>query len=677
VNINNLFYDLYEEDKKERNKIFLKIGEQVFNFFQETALSEGYEDREGQWDMACDVVDGIGNKQHVLVEAGVGIGKSFAYIVPVLYFHRYYKKPIIIATSTIALQEQLVGDLQIIENLIGYHVEVLIAKGQNHFLCRDRFINYFTKELIDIHELMYKEILASGHEKADWKASIPDNIWNAINVKEYNQKYCKEKCAHTYDCYYYQLRFKMLSTEGVIVCNQDLLAVNMHKRSRDMMEMINPKVKLVIIDEVHNLESRVRNSVTENMTYQGISNAIEGVRKAANVFGSDFSIRAVRANNLLNNIYKAFQKQIDVQKREKERLGQDVDRFSVDVNIKELQGLCNEISEISMQASIRFEDIRYASRNVDYELEQLQIYQEFLESMIKKERSDDIFWMVKGNSKNNITIFKCPKEVDKIAERILFNDDIFTTVLTSATITSGNSYDYFIRNTAFPIKNGLISDPKESPFRYDEHAMIYYTESLPHPTNSRKEFIAEGVNEIVQLLKISNGKALILFTAKTDMQEVYEVLQKEELPFEILMQNGNSKQAELIRKFKSDVNSILLGTGTFWEGISIEGVALSHLIIFKLPFPVREPIIDYKWSLCKDGLMEVAVPEMIIKLKQGIGRLIRNETDKGIVSIIDSRIGDKSKAPYKNLIWSSLPIKNRTNSLIEIENFYKSLVTKQ
>ena len=157
------------------------------------------------------------------------------------------------------------------------------------------------------------------------------------------------------------------------------------------------------------------------------------------------------------------------------------------------------------------------------------------------------------------------------------------------------------------------------------------------------------------------------------MQIVYEKLLNEKLPFNILMQQGNSNQKETLKKFREDTNSVLLGTGSYWEGINIEGASLSQVIIFKLPFPIREPIIDYKYSKSRNGLMEVAVPEMIIKLKQGIGRLIRSEEDKGIISIIDSRIGDTSTAPYKEVVWKSLPIKNRTNDIRKIKNFYEDI----
>lgn len=154
------------------------------------------------------------------------------------------------------------------------------------------------------------------------------------------------------------------------------------------------------------------------------------------------------------------------------------------------------------------------------------------------------------------------------------------------------------------------------------------------------------------------------------MQEVYEKL-KEAVPYKVLVQNAGSSQTDILKEFKRDVNSVLLGTGAYWEGISVEGTALSNLIIFRLPFPVPEPIIDYKIKAADNGLMEVLVHEMIIKLKQGIGRLIRSDKDFGIVSIIDSRVGENSNALYKSVIWESLPIKTELD-INEVAEFYKN-----
>ena len=132
-----------------------------------------------------------------------------------------------------------------------------------------------------------------------------------------------------------------------------------------------------------------------------------------------------------------------------------------------------------------------------------------------------------------------------------------------------------------------------------------------------------------------------------------------------------------MKEFRSNVNSVLLGTGAYWEGISIEGKSLSNLIVFRLPFPVPDPIIDYKTSVADDPVMDVLVPEMITKLKQGIGRLIRNYTDTGIVSIIDPRLSKERSTPYREITFDSLPIKNITNSLSELTKFYHHLQSKE
>ena len=221
---------------------------------------------------------------------------------------------------------------------------------------------------------------------------------------------------------------------------------------------------------------------------------------------------------------------------------------------------------------------------------------------------------------------------------------------------------------------GYYQTPIPSPFNYDEHAMIYYTNDMPHPTKEHEEFLKAGIERLREILDISEGRALVLFTSKTDMYRVAQELRKSEFPYNVLVQAPGSSQEDVLNAFREDEHAVLLGTGSYWEGISVEGTTLSNLVIFRLPFAVPDPITAQKEEGKKDPLMEVRVPEMIIKLKQGVGRLIRNEDDKGIVSIIDSRMGDQSTVPYKEQVWDALPIKNRTSSMDEIRRFYNEVV---
>jgi ATP-dependent DNA helicase DinG len=203
---------------------------------------------------------------------------------------------------------------------------------------------------------------------------------------------------------------------------------------------------------------------------------------------------------------------------------------------------------------------------------------------------------------------------------------------------------------------------------------MYVSDKLPIPNKrNRTAYRNAAIKEIVKLLNITEGKALILFTAKDDMQYVFKKLSNMGLPYKIMVQDESTTQERRLEKFQNNVNSVLLGTGTYWEGINIKGESLSQVIIFKLPFPVPDPIVEYKMRKTECPLMDVAVPEMIIKLKQGVGRLIRSSDDKGIVSILDSRVSKSLNTAYREDTLASLPEKNITEDITELEEFWNRI----
>lgn len=667
-----------ERDKKEEEKLRKKnlrlIGTNVDSFFIDKMQELKLEERSGQWEMALEIVQGMIDDQHVLVEAGVGIGKTYAYVVPLLYYHKKYGKPIIIATSTIALQEQLENDIKTIEKILDYYPSVFIAKGQSHFLCINRLEQYFVGKEDTEEYIYYEEICRGGYERSNWNMDIPDQIWNRINVLTFNPVTCRQTCPHKDRCFYYQLRIKLKYTNGFILCNQDLLAMNMKKRSRGNTEIFVSDYEYIVIDEVHNLESRVRNAHTIAVSYSECKKVMWDLSRDSKRMGGLLDKRIEYCLTLLDQVFSNLLLQVKKQDKNAIKEDKEIEKYYVDNNIKELCDLVKALNDTIETVSLDFgmEDT-YRNRGENETLEKLEEQYDFFYSL-SKNVSNDIFWMTTNAKKRNgIMVYKCPKNVNEITERLLFSSEQFKTILTSATVSSGeNNYDYFIANTNLPLDKTMVCDSKESPFDYGSHAIIYYTKDLPHPSNEREAFIEKGVDEVINLLSITEGKALILFTAKRDMIEVYAKL-SERVPYKILIQKNGSSQNDVIAEFKADTNSVLLGTGSYWEGISIEGKTLSNLIIFRLPFPVPEPIIDYKRSISKDGLMDVSVPEMIIKLKQGIGRLIRNKNDSGIVSVIDPRLGDNSNVPYKQLTWDALPIKNKTNDIERVKEFYLKL----
>ncbi len=277
----------------------------------------------------------------------------------------------------------------------------------------------------------------------------------------------------------------------------------------------------------------------------------------------------------------------------------------------------------------------------------------------------------------NIRLCICKKDTSRDISRLLFGK--CNVILTSATIscrqngTPMEKYEYFLDDIHFPTR-GIVSEPKKSPFDYESNTMLYVSQNMPIPKYDKKEEYREkSIAEIVQLLEITQGKTLILFTSKSDMEFVYRKLSNMNLPYKILIQSRCSSQAYQLKCFKNDVDSVILGTGTYWEGINIEDESLSQVIIYKLPFPYPDPIISCKMAGTDDPLMEIAVPEMMIKLRQGIGRLIRSESDKGIVSILDPRISSKSKSRYKKAVFDAIPIKNKTEDMAVLSDYWSKL----
>ena len=662
--------------KKQRKSDLYSLSEQASAFFWDEAPQYGFEIREGQQDMSFEIVDALINDQHFAIEAGVGIGKSFGYLVPVLLYSKHMHKPVIIATSTIALQEQLWRDAHMLKPLLGLDKDVILAKGQSHYLCNKR-ANEFIRDSQTAVPDIFKEGLSNGYEeRKDFPEVLPQWVWDKVNVQRFSMKNCSS-CDKK--CKYYNIRVALRYTYGVVLCNQDFLTQHLMKLRRGQGGLINSDADLLVVDEAHNLDDKVRSATTERlgqgMLFGLINRAFRELRSSdqSNVFGEKRE-----AESSIIAFYNCLKSQVQKQINEADQDIRYADRFFFDQSSSAIEllkkmnsAIHNLSSSIQIYSSMDFKSSRSAAASDD-----LDAVTDSLSELLSQ-IDDMLIWIEQHGS--NVELVYCPKNTREIVSRLYFNGDK-RTILTSATLTNATGgtleeqYSYFISNTGFPTgERGCLSEPKPSPYPYDEHAMIYYCDDLPHPTREHEAFIEQGVERLLEVLSISNGKALVLFTAKTDMEEVYSILSTKNLPYKVLIQQPGSSQDKVLNEFKEDTNSVLLGTGAYWEGISIEGKSLSNVVIFRLPFPVPDPIIEYKCSIAKDSLMDVRVPEMIIKLKQGIGRLIRNFTDTGIVCIIDRRLRDNPPERYHDITWDSLPIKNRTSSLDELRRFYESL----
>ena len=664
-----------------RQLMLYHLGDRVGSFFWDDGPNlYGFENREGQTDMAFEILEAMRKRQHLVVEAGVGIGKSFAYLVPLLLYNSLVQKPVIIATSTIALQEQLLKDVTTLQNLLDIapsSQDVILAKGQRHYLCRKRCLKYISDKQAPMREELLEAIQTSDcGERKEFPFHIPQPIWDQICISKFGRKCCEGCCE---DCKYEEIRSDLLFTNGIVICNQDFLTAHLmnydHRKKRGL---INSSAEFLVIDEAHNLEDKVRSATTSRISQSMILGAIEAAIKPLDK-ASQALIREEEqsARSAVKSFYNRLKKQIEQQIEESEQDLKYADRFFFKQDKRSLEMLndmAQRLGQLRRSVDIysSFQNRRDDSYSSTDELSLLS--SKLMQSVLCID--NQLLWLEKDGKR--VSFVFCPKDTSDIVSELYFGNDVCT-ILASATLTTAghgdikSQYEYFTRNIGFPTDTGALSVPKPSPFPYDAHAMIYYCDDLPHPTKEHDAFIKEGSERLIDILKISHGKALVLFTAKTDMEEVYEQLCAQKLPYKVLMQGQGSSQESVLKQFKEDTDSVLLGTGAYWEGIDIQGSSLSNLVIFRLPFPVPDPIIEYKASVAKDQLMEVRVPEMIIKLKQGIGRLIRSEKDTGIVSIIDPRLRDKPATRYRNMTWAALPIHNRTTSLEELASFYNNL----
>lgn len=656
------------------------IGFEVIEkVFKNKLPSLGFKVRKPQLEMAEEILEMCKNRNKCLiVEAGVGTGKSFGYLIPLLILQKHdrFGFSIIISTGTISLQEQLIRDIHFLIDKLSLQVNVVLAKGKTHFLCLERLKKHYANKEVPEWVKFWSDHSEFG-DRADLNDIIPDidNVWENINIQN-----CKFKnCKHYDECKYMSLRNNMRQRNSIIVTNHDQLIANAKLLDTNRRPLFTNDTEIIVVDEAHNFEEKSRNALTESWNGNKISlllkTADKYLRKSDNY--RETKTRKEKIEKLFTQLYQKLESHYDSEIRKNEKLGHEIQRFSIpNIEGNLIKELVNELDSYNISLQL----IESQSEEFDEVVSSIEDLINFIDSIISDENK--IFWIETVNQKSRkISINSVPKEMNEIIFDYFFSDDKPSMILTSATISQPGTdiyekYDYLMTTLGidFLTTNQVaLSEPKLSPFNYKENALLYVPPYLPNPKDT-DNFRIKSVSEIVNLLSLTDGRAMILFTSKNDMQFIYKQLTELDLPWRILLQQEGSSQNKVKQEFIEDENSILLSTGTFWEGIDIPGPSLSNLIIFKLPFPVPDPILKYKDSISSDGFLDVYLPEMLIKLRQGLGRLIRKETDRGIATILDSRISKAQNKHYRDLVINSLPFSEITEDIEEVKTFIKKVL---
>lgn len=631
----------------------------------------GYQVRSSQL-VLCDAIEDALEQGEVLAaEAGTGIGKTFAYLVPSLLAG----KKVIISTGTRHLQDQLFHtDLPRVIKALSIQTTPALLKGRSNYLCLHRltmaphlgFINRESRaSLAEIDE--WSKLTRSG-DISELKTVAEDSyIWPMVTSTADN---CLgSECDKWDSCFIVNAR-KNAQAADVVVINHHLLLADMTLKNEGFAELL-PEADAFIIDEAHQLydvAARFFGNVVSSR--QLISLARDSIAEQVND-ASDMSELREYAEQLEKSARDFRITLGDSGLRETWLKIQN--KPSVKQSLDNMEGTLKDLISVLELAAERSRGLEQCYERAQNSLARLKVFRANTNDpeagSDEAEEHCSVLWY--ETYTKSFMLHATPIDVASIFQK---HTDNFskTWLFTSATLQVNKKFDHFAHNIGLEkYKSGVW----ESPFDYQEQSMLYLPDNLPQPSDP--SYTTVLMKAALPVLNASEGRAFILFTSYFAMHKAYDYL-KQMLPFELLMQ-GDLPKHQLLEKFRETDNAILLGTSSFWEGVDVRGESLSCVIIDKLPFaspgdPVMQARIDAIKRSGGQPFMEFQVPQAVIALKQGVGRLIRDMNDSGVVMIGDPRLKQKA---YGRIFLNSLPSMPQTSDISDIEAFYRARVISE
>ncbi|MES2500334.1 MAG: ATP-dependent DNA helicase [Pseudomonadota bacterium] len=633
-------------------------------FKQDGTLAEaikGYSERSQQLEMALAIEAAIKDNKQLVAEAGTGTGKTFAYLVPALLSGG----KVIISTGTKTLQDQLFNrDLPNVRDALKMPVTVAMLKGRSNYVCHyhleaaaqsGRFASREDAKYVHIIQ-NFAENSKTG-DKSEL-TEVPENATIWLNVTSTRDNCLGQDCNFYKDCFVMEARKKALAAD-VVVVNHHLFFADVMLRDEGVAELL-PSANTVIFDEAHQLPEVAglffgedistsqlielcRDSTAAHLTLAkdcvALAETIPKLEKACKdfrlIFQYEGSRMPVQKALALKNFESAF---IDMQTA-----------LSQLNKVLESQAARDPMLEKCWQRG--------------------EALKEQLNNWFKAENANLVRWVEVFTQ--SVQLHATPLSVaDGFSKQL--NAQPRAWIFTSATLAVKSDFSHYIAQMGL---HAAETGFWESPFNYDAQALLYAPQNMPDPNSSAYTAAVAAVS--LPVIQASQGRAFVLCTSLKAMREVHALLKDAfataGMEYPLLMQ-GESTRTELLDRFRAHGNAVLVGSQSFWEGVDVRGEALSVVIIDKLPFappddPVLSARIDKMNQEGKNAFMEYQLPYSVITLKQGAGRLIRDETDRGVLVICDPRLITK---PYGKRIWQSLPPFKRTKELADVEAFFAS-----
>ncbi|MDQ3043143.1 MAG: ATP-dependent DNA helicase [Acidobacteriota bacterium] len=631
-----------------------------------------YEYRIGQIKMAEAVLRAFEEKKHLIVEAGTGTGKTLAYLVPAIAAALGQKKRIIISTGTKNLQEQLMEkDIPFLQKVMPKKFTAAYMKGRSNYACLYRIAKAENQPILEgLDEMDYFEEVrhwareSQTGDRAEL-VNLPENLsfWGRINAK--SETCLGQKCPDFEPCFVTRMRARAEEADIVIV-NHHLFFADLNIRGNEYGRVL-PDYSAVIFDEAHLIEDiaadyfgfqvstfqideLVRDS--ENLPITDAIVTRDLTKLAARIIGlaDQFWTRFIQGRGqdgrfpLLPNAF-AQKVRDEIQPTP---LGEAY--FALDSALERLENAIDVHAEKMTEAESLVRRVRQTRFDLDFVCSQAE--------------KNYVYWIEKRG--RGMFLRASPIDVSTLLQEKLF-DKLETVVMTSATLSSNGKFD-FIKDRLGLDNSKTDTMLAPSSFDYQKQAIIYLPKAMPEPR--APEFNQIAASEIIKLLNVTNGRAFVLSTSLSSMNALYELVSMR-VNFPCLVQGSMSK-AGILGRFRTTPNAVLFATSSFWQGVDVQGEQLSCVIIDKLPFAVpTDPIVAARTRFIDDNggksFFDYSVPNAVIALKQGIGRLIRSSTDKGVIAILDSRLRTKG---YGKDFLNSLPRCKITSELKDVAQIF-------
>lgn len=623
-----------------------------------------YEYRPGQIQMAQAIADAIENGSHLCVEAGTGTGKTLAYLLPCIFS----RKRVIISTGTKNLQEQLFfKDIPFLEKALGRDLSVAYLKGRSNYLCLKK-LDAIDGEgyLFSPHDPEYLKLIRAwvrtteAGDRAELK-ELPDELplWRHLDARR--DTCTGQKCPDFESCFVTKARQRALKADIVIV-NHYLFFADLALRKGDFGAVL-PDYSIVIFDEAHELEDVATQYFGVMVSNYRIDELVRDTEKALAECNSasehlpeQLAKLSVRSRDFFSQ-FRATEGRFPLQE-----LGQGL-------AVRRGPRRDDSIGDLYLKLTSQLEMLRTSLASIPEPTDLTESLvrrctelREEMSCILESDSYDQVYWCdVRGRG---VFLWASPIQIASVLRERLY-PAVATVVLTSATLSTGGNFSFIRSRLGLGESQELILG---SHFDFKRQAILYVPREIPEP---REEgWVRKACRELERILEASEGRAFVLFTSYAQMEVVHDVL-KDILPFPVLLQ-GEMSRSGLLEAFRNTPNAVLFGTSSFWQGVDVQGETLSCVVIDKLPFSVpSDPIVAARIRHLNEAggnaFYEYQIPEAIILLKQGFGRLIRSRTDRGILALLDKRVLTKR---YGQTFLRSIPPAPLTHDPADLCNFF-------